>query len=126
MASVVIGGKNYQIAELKFKALKAAWPHIKRNQELARGLGEGEEMDPIESMENAIAIISAGLVADHPELTPEGIEERITTNECKALDVTIVDIMVESGFMQRTPTGQGEAEPEEGAAASPSTETSTD
>jgi len=126
MAKVIIGGQEYQIGELKFKSLKAAWPYIKKNQELAQGVQEGRDPDPIESMENAIAIISAGLVADHPELTPEGIEERITANECKALDVTIVDIMVESGFMQRTATGVGEAEPEEGAAASPSTETTTD
>lgn len=126
MASVKIGGQEYQIGELKFKALKLAWPLIKKNQDLAKGMSEGQQPDPIESMENAIGIISAALVIEHPELTPEGIEERITASECKALDVTIIDIMVESGFMQRTATGTGEAEPEEGEAAIPSTETSTD
>lgn len=122
MTQVKIGGTEYEIGEMTFKGIKAAWPLIKKNQELATLAEEGQQPDPIEAMQNAIGIISCGLMGKHPEMTSEHIEETITARECQLLDVAIVDIMVESGFMQR---GNVVVEPV-AAPEGPSTETSTD
>lgn len=137
MATVSIGGTPYEITALTFAALKRAWPHLQKNQELSKKAAraaetgeEADEPDPIESMANAIAILSCGLVRNHPELTAEGIEERITARECQELDSVIIELMIESGFMQRGAAPEGEAVPaganasDETASAETSTESS--
>jgi hypothetical protein len=128
MPTVTIGGKPYEIEALGFKALKQAWPHIKKNQDAGKPGADGvvPEVDPIEQMSNAIAIVSAALVKKYPEMTPENIEEEISAVECAALDRAIIDVMVAAGFAQRGPTPSGEAVPAEAEAASLSTATPTE
>jgi hypothetical protein len=123
MATVTIGGQEYTTGPLKFKQLKKLWPVILENQKLAKEAKDGgRQLDPIESMGNAIKIVAAALERTNPELTAEKIEDEIDANECVALQTVILDILEESGFQLKV----GEAPAVEGAAASPSTETSTD
>ena len=129
MPAVTIGGKSYEIEALGFEALKQAWPHIKKNQDAAKPRAPGEEpveVDPIEQMSNAIAIVSAALVKKYPEMTPDRIEDEISAIECAALDRAIIDVMVAAGFAQRGVPASGEAVPAEGVAESPSTATQTE
>lgn len=128
---VSIGGSEYEISPLTFKRLKAAWPLIKENQAIAKQAKEDpESIDPIRAMEVGIGIVACGLSATHPEMTPEKIEEVITTQECQLLNEVIVEIMIQSGFMQRTDeeSDQGEEAPARGEDAEQPTsltETST-
>ena len=123
MATVKIGGQEYTTGPLKFKQLKKLWPIIQENQKLAKEAKDsGGQVDPMESMGNAIKIVHAALERTNPDLTVEKIEDEIDANECVALQTVILDILEESGFSVKV----GEAPVAEGAPASPSTETSTD
>lgn len=114
MSKVSIGSEEYEIGALTFSALKRAWPLLKANQDAAQKAQESNEQpDPIASMGNAIGILACALSVDHPELTAEEIEKRITVQQCQKLDEFIIDLMVESGFMQRT-VPSGEATPAQG------------
>lgn len=134
--SVKIGGQDYDLAPLKFKQLKKAYPLILDNQRLneeakaktAEMHASGElpedqsvRVNPIEAMGNAIAILAIALEKTHPQLTLDKIEEDISLEECAGLNDTIIALITESGFEVAKP---GEGAAEEGA-ASPSTETLT-
>lgn len=123
MATVKIGGQEYTTGPLKFKQLKKLWPVILENQRIAKeAKDEGRQIDPIESMGNAIKIVAAALERTNPDLTADKIEDEIDASECVELQTVILDILEESGFQLKV----GEAPAVEGAQASPSTETSTD
>ena len=120
---VIIDGKEYEPSlPLKFKAIKRVFPLAKQAQAMLERREE-EDFDPLALASVTIEIVSAALVKNHPECTPEFIEENCSMQELAALNGVFAAIMAESGFTREAAL-QGEAEAEEGA-ASPSTETST-
>lgn len=129
MATVKIGGVQYEIPELNFIALEKAWPYIERAI-ITR--------DPIEGTSAGISIIAAGLI-EAPDFSPSrfGIEGYATWDDTfdrvvvflkralKAAEIANVricveDITSEAGLGEED-SGEAQAAPEE--EASPSTET---
>ena len=94
MAKVTIGGNDYEIQPLNFKALKKLWPHVATLSQNPTTIEES-----LTSVEVAIIVIAADFERDQPEKTVDWIEENLKATEVSGLQTTIVDVMVESGLI---------------------------
>lgn len=111
MTIITIGGKPYGTSPMNFKRLKQAWPLIMAGQEMT---------DPMESMEQSIALFSLALAVNHPEMTPDTIQEQILSTELSGLKDAMTSILTENDMTKGDTDGLKKTE-----GAAPSTETST-
>lgn len=118
MTKVTIGGTDYDVPPMKFKTLKKAYPII---------MAARESDDPMEVASVGIEVLSLAMTKQHPDMTPEWLEEEMFINETMALGEFIGQIMVDSGLVTegdlKTALAGGASGEFPGAA--PSTETST-
>lgn len=113
MTTITIGGKPYETSVFNFKRVKRAWPVI-----AAASLAD----DPMDNMDEAIKLVSMALEINHPDATPEFIEENILSTEMGEMKNAVEGILQENDLMPK----KGEkAASGKGAGAAPSTETST-
>jgi hypothetical protein len=107
--SVTIGGEAIPLPPiLNFAALKRAWPGIK---------AFGAATDTVERVSAAIAVVSATLARQYPELTPAEIEERLRPGEIMGLVEALPAILDASGLVP-----SGEATPAEPGSTATSTQ----
>lgn len=88
--NVMIDGKAYPLPVMKFKQLKQAFPLIEQVQGAT---------DPMEMASAAIAVVSIAMSREHPEMTPEWLEENMTILETKELGAVMMGIMIQSGLV---------------------------
>lgn len=112
--TATFGGTVYQLETPNFKTIKALWPVIQKAQNTA---------DPIEAVSLGIEIVSIVALKTYPELTVDGIEERLLGPEAKLLKDTVRAVMIDSGLIDADGSTEGKAEEE---AETPSTGTSTE
>lgn len=112
--TVRIDGKDYPVPVMKFKALKQSFPILQKVQEAE---------DPMEMVSAGIQVLSIAMIKEHPDMTPEWLEENMNISETVGIGTFIKDVMVEAGLVSKE---DGEALlAGEGPGAAPSTETST-
>lgn len=116
MATIKIGGKDIDLPILNLKTIKKIWP-------LVEGITDSEE-NLIKLMDVVCAILSIVLERSETPMTADEIEEALLGPEMPLVQDSVMDMLVESGLMQRTAAGG--TEPGEARGAAPSTETGTD
>lgn len=112
MASIDIDSKTYTTTVLTFSRLKKAWPLI---------VVASTNLDPIENMEAAIGLVSLTLEENHPDCTPEWLENNIRSTDLPRLRALVEAILKEN---ELTPDRKNK-QVGNGAGAAPSTGTST-
>lgn len=122
---VIIGGKEYSLPPLNFKALKVAFPSVQRVMDtLTKSKGSLSVEGSVLAMEAAVDIIAAAMAKPYPEMTKEVIEEELQASEITGLTSSITDLLINSGLVKQA-TGKSSAG-ESQEAVSPSTATSTE
>lgn len=113
MAKFVIGGEDYEFPPLNLKTIKKVWPLVDKIQG-AEGLPE--------LMDVTCEILALVLARSDKPLTADEIEDKMLSTEIDGIRVSMEDLLVESGLLQRVPEGTktGEA-----VGAAPLTETGT-
>lgn len=104
MATAIIGGKEYPLPALNLKTVKKIWPLVERIQ------GSNNLMD---LMDVATQIISHALARSDQPLTVDQIEEEMLASEIEGIKVSMEELLIDSGLLQRLPEGgtkSGEAE----------------
>lgn len=123
MATLVIGGRSYEIAPYKLGALRKAAPHIDAINASVQAMetdgsdvASGGIVGLLENTEHIIAIVAIGLQKIDPALTAEALDDMIGPDDMSALGVALRDILAESGL---APKGEATAptEPTETAGA---------
>lgn len=120
MAKVTIGGNDYEVGALNFKALKAIWPKIEAMVNNPQPTVEGG----FEAVDTAIIVISAGMRRTHPEATEDWVEENLLASEIVGLQAALQEVLRESGLLRTV--DPGEAKSPAKAKASRSTGTGTE
>jgi hypothetical protein len=121
MASLVLGGRSFEIAPYKIGALRKAAPHIDAINASVQAMqadgGDGVSggiVGLLENTENIIAVIAIGLQKIDPTLTVDALDDIIGPEDMPALGTALRDILVESGL---APKGEAMAPPEPTEAA---------
>lgn len=126
MAKIIVGGTAYNVPLLKFKALKKVWPEIQEMQQKvadAKNTGNITPLDAMAMADVAGKIISMALVQEDPSHDQDWLDENLDVNEIPQLGPVMLDMLVESGLVNRE---QAEAQTAElGNAVKVSTATST-
>lgn len=121
---VIIGGKEYSLPPLNFKALKRAFPSVQKVMDAVTNSGQASDAESsIMAMDAAVDIIAAAIAKPYPEMTKEVIEESLLASEIAALTGSITELLLNSGLVK---PAEGKLSAVEAQAASPSTATSTD
>lgn len=116
MATIKIGGQDIELPVLNLKTIKRIWP-------LVKDISDSED-NLITLMDVICAILAIVLERSSKPMTADEIEEALLGPEVPSVQNSVMDMLVESGLMQRT-AGGGTA-PGEAQGAAPSTETGTD
>ena len=122
--SVIIGGTEYQLPPLNFRALKACFSSV---QKLMKSTRPGKELDVEDSvlaMDAAVDIITAALQKNNPEMTKEAVEDQLLADEIQGLTTAITNLLRNSGLVKVSEAGNSSAVAGQDQ-GSPSTATST-
>lgn len=122
--TIEIGEQKYEFRELTFKQIKKIWPIVKSKMEPSLNkAGDASDAanveDAFSAADAAVEIVSIALLKRHAELTPDYIEDNLTTEQLKVLPTKVVELLRMSGM------SPGEALPSNAAAAAGSTATGT-
>jgi len=109
MAKVTIGGTDYELGPLNFKAIKRIWPRVSATAKKAKDNPDMTPDDGLESVDVAIDVIVAAFERTHPEHTVEWIEENLLGHELAGIQISMHRVMVESGLLQEASDIPGEA-----------------
>lgn len=116
---VKIDGEDREVrVPYKLKQLKRCWPHVKAATQSDDG------MEAITAVTMILAIGLCPVKAEQADIAQraEEIEETLDADEIPQMQKAVMEIMIRSGIIAEKANAPGEAT---GAAASPSTETST-
>lgn len=116
MATIKIGGKDIELPILNLKTIKKIWP-------LVEGIQDNDD-NLISLMDVVCQVLSIVLERSETPMTADEIEEALLGPEIPSVQDSVMDMLVESGLMQRTEAGGTAVGEAQGAA--PSTETGTD
>lgn len=120
MATLVIGGRSFEIAPYMIGALRQAAPIIDvinasflTWEEKAAAAAENNSAADLvagmlDSIEPLVAFMAIGLQRDDPKLTAEALEKMVGIGDAAALATAYREILAESGF---TPKGEAKAPP---------------
>jgi hypothetical protein len=126
MATLVIGGRSFEIAPYKLGALRKAAPHIDAINASVQEL-EGDDAEAaaptitglFENTEHIVAILAIGLQKLDPALDAAALDDMIGPEDMPALGIALRDILAESGLAPKG-EAQAPAQPTEVAGASTS------
>ena len=125
MATLVIGGRSFEIAPYKLGALRKAAPHIDAINASVQAMEtdgsdvvSGGIVGLLENTEHIIAIVAIGLQKIDPTMTAEALDDIIGPDDMSALGIALRDILAESGL---APKGEAMAPPEPTETAGAST-----
>lgn len=113
MATLVLGGRSFEIAPYKLGSLRKAAPHIDAINASIRA-AEASAKDEadlsiagmFEDTEHVVAVLAIGLQKIDPDLTPEALDDMIGPSDMPALAAALRDILAESGL---APKGEAKA-----------------
>ena len=125
MATLVIGGRSFEIAPYKLGALRKAAPHIDAINASVQAMEtdgsdvvSGGIVGLLENTEHIIAIVAIGLQKIDPTMTAEALDDIIGPDDMSAFGIALRDILAESGL---APKGEAMAPPEPTETAGAST-----
>ena len=121
---VTIGGKEYELPPLNFKALKTSFPFIQRviNSQAA-GKGAQDVEGAVLAMDAAVNIIASAMAKPYPDMTKERIEDELLASEITGLTSSIHQLLLDSGLVKQA-SGKSPAVGDQ--KANPSTAISTE
>lgn len=130
MSKIIVGGTEMDVPVLKFKALKGVWPEIQKMQAVvleAKDSGDVSTLDAMAMADVATKIIAMALSQSNPEHNQDWLEENLDINEVPQLGPVMLDMLIESGLVNRAEADKQSRELGNamGKAANLSTETST-
>jgi hypothetical protein len=100
MATVRIGGKDYDLPPLTFKTIKQVWPLVQKMDE-ADFLNSTDPKEAMAAMDVVIQIFAHALEKTHPDMTAEEIESVLLGSEMSGLAPAMTDLLVDSGLANR-------------------------
>lgn len=105
--TVTIGGNAYTLPELTLYALRTVGPLVDKLR-LSGGASTGTVEGSQHVIELSCQLLSAWLIEDHPDLTPEFIERKMRVREMQAVGDAITAALAYSGLGPGEPAGGGQ------------------
>lgn len=99
MAQVTIGGQDFSVQLANFKALKAAWAHIKAVE---------DSNDALDGVTAILGVISVGLVGQ--TLSVDDLESRLLPSELPGLKASFTALIGEIGLSNAIAVTEAEDE----------------
>ena len=114
MASITVGGKNYDIAPLTFYQIEKAWPCF---------LAAQAETDSIATTGHYLGFVAAILEDAEPAFADvTALKKAMLMTEMPSLADTVRQILVENKMIDDKPPAVGETQPAPEVAAAPADE----